>query len=216
MRGRPTSIREDDILDAARAVFLARGLDATTAEIAARAGISESLIFYRYKTKEALLVAVIDRQIAVPPLFEALAERVGRGELADHLFEIGAAIIEAMQTFLPLMMMAWSSPVKLTVLHERLKHPNPVQIRMIRLLSGYFEAEARRGRLRRVDPEILARGFFGGVCDYVMSRFLHHTEERLPLGAQTFLRSWVQILLDGARVRRQQLLSSHSRKKASR
>ncbi len=53
-RGRPITLTDDDLLDAARAVFLARGVDATTTEIARRARISESVIFHRYKTKEAL------------------------------------------------------------------------------------------------------------------------------------------------------------------
>src|SRR5437773_5345651 len=76
VRGRPTTVSDDQLLDAARDVFLARGLDATAAEIAARAGISESLVFYRYKTKEALFLAVVDRQIVLPEVLQTLDARV--------------------------------------------------------------------------------------------------------------------------------------------
>jgi AcrR family transcriptional regulator len=203
LRGRPPVIREADILDAALALFLRRGLDATTAEIAHKAGISESIIFYRYKTKEALLSAVIERQCNImPPIFEELPARVGRGEIAEHLQEAGAALIAAMLTTLPLLMMAWSTPSKFGALHKRLNTPNPVQVKLIRLLSSYFEAEARAGRLRAVDPEILARAFFGGVVDYVMSQFLHRTADSLPLASPTFLRGLCNLLLDGARASR--------------
>jgi len=40
MRGRPPSISEETILDAAKAVFMEEGVGATTARIAERAGIS--------------------------------------------------------------------------------------------------------------------------------------------------------------------------------
>jgi AcrR family transcriptional regulator len=200
IRGRPTSIPEDDILDAARDLFLARGLDATTAEIAERAGISESIIFYRYKTKEALFAAVVERLVVVPPELEHLPERVAQGDLAETLFEVGAAMIAAMDQVLPFMMMAWSSPTRLAQFCQRMREPNPAHVRTIKLIATYFQAEARAGRLRAVDPEILARGFLGGIIDYVMQQHLHGVDS-LPMPAVTFLRGFVNILLDGAQPR---------------
>lgn len=201
MRGRPASVSEDDILDAARDVFLSRGLDATTAEIAERAGVSESLIFYRYKTKEALFTAVVDKMMVLGPSFGELRARVGKGDIAEQLFEVGTDIVNGMQTVLPLMMMAWSSATKMMTLHERCQHPNPVHVQALQLLAGYFEAEARLGRLRPVDPEILARTFFGGICDYVMSQFLLRAADALPLASPIFLRGLINILIEGVRVR---------------
>ena len=198
LRGRPPSIPEDDILDAARALFLLRGFDATTAEIAERAGVSESIIFYRYKTKEALFAAVVEKLVAVPPLLERLGEHVGKGEMEETLFEVGAAMIAAMDQVLPFMMMAWSSPTRLAQFCQRMREPNPAHVRTIKLIAGYFDAEARAGRLRAVDPEILARGFLGGIIDYVMQQHLHGLDS-LPMPAVTFLRGFVNILLDGAR-----------------
>jgi AcrR family transcriptional regulator len=199
MRGRPVTISEDDILNAARDVYLLRGLDATTTEIAQRAGVSESIIFYRYKTKEALFLAVIDRQLVVPKALETLKSRVGQGDIAEHLYEVGTAILDMSQTVLPLMMQAWSSPAKLALMHERMQHPNPVQLTMIRLLSGYFEAESRLGRIRAVDPEVAARAFLGGMSEYVMSQCLHRTTDSLPLAAPTYLRGLINILFEGLR-----------------
>jgi len=66
MRGRPPSIREEDLLDAARDVFREEGHATTTAKIAERAGVSEGILFYRYKSKEALLAAVIHRETQPP------------------------------------------------------------------------------------------------------------------------------------------------------
>jgi len=200
VRGRPPSIPEDDILDAARDTFLSRGIDATTAEIAERAGISESSIFYRYKTKEALFMAVVERLVAVPPALDAILDQVGKADPAETMFEIGCALIAAMDKVLPFMMMAWSSPSRLAQICERFRQPNPEHVRTIKLLAAYFEAEARGGRLNPVDPEIFARGYLGGIIDYVMQQHLHG-QHSLPLPSTTFLRGFVNILLDGARPR---------------
>lgn len=201
-RGRPITLSEDDLLDAARDLFLERGLDATTVEIAERAAISESVIFHRYKTKEALFLAVFDRQLVLPAAFERLASLVGKGEIGEHLFAVGSSAIELAQAILPFMMMAFSSPTKLHHCQDRVRRPHPIRLKMIRLLAGYFEAELRLGRLRAVDPEILARTFFGGVQHYVMSEFLERTADPLPLAAGTFLRGMIDILLEGAAARR--------------
>jgi AcrR family transcriptional regulator len=47
------------ILAAASAVFAERGLDASTAEIARRAGVGEATLFRRFPSKEDLVVAIL-------------------------------------------------------------------------------------------------------------------------------------------------------------
>ena len=59
---RPVSIHNDAILEAASQVFLAHGYQASTAEIARRAGVSEGSIFKRFKTKTDLFLAAMDVQ----------------------------------------------------------------------------------------------------------------------------------------------------------
>jgi AcrR family transcriptional regulator len=51
---RPRKIDDATILTAARALFLEKGPGATTKEVAAHAGVSEGLLFQRYKTKADL------------------------------------------------------------------------------------------------------------------------------------------------------------------
>ena len=47
------------ILEAAAAVFAERGLDASTAEIARRAGVGEATLYRRFPTKDDLIVAIV-------------------------------------------------------------------------------------------------------------------------------------------------------------
>jgi AcrR family transcriptional regulator len=62
MARRP-SIRDEDILEAAREIFLAKGIRATTAEVAERARVSEGILFHRFKSKEGLFRAALNPQL---------------------------------------------------------------------------------------------------------------------------------------------------------
>ena len=91
MRARKT----DEVLDAARQVFLERGFEAATVEeVAARAGVSKATVYSNFHDKDALLVAMIDRvtsesevilSAAVAPLDEG-------GDLRERLTRMAAAL----------------------------------------------------------------------------------------------------------------------------
>ena len=61
---RPTSIKDETIVAAAREVFLERGIQATTAEVAERAGVSEGSVFKRFKTKSELFRAAMGDRLS--------------------------------------------------------------------------------------------------------------------------------------------------------
>ncbi len=201
-RGRPLSITDDELLDVAKAVFLEQGVSTTTAEIARRAGVSESVLFHRFKTKEGVYLAVLDRQTRLPPVLEGLAARVGKGDIAEHLYEIASDIIDEMNAVMPFFMvatmMARAEHWKLDELRERMSRPPPSHFEALKRLSSYFEAEIERGRLRRVDSEILARVFLGALIQHVMQRVFMTGTELLPLSVPTFIRGLVDLLLHGA------------------
>ena len=154
-RGRPQTISDDELLDAAKAVFLEQAVGATTAAIARKARVAESVIFHRYKSKEALFCAWDDGEARVPPVLEDLAARVGKGEIADTLFDASMGI-EAARAMMPFFMVASmlgrASRWKLDGLRERMRKPTPAHLRAIQLMAGFFSAEAERGRLRKVSP----------------------------------------------------------------
>jgi AcrR family transcriptional regulator len=52
------------VLDAAAALFAERGCGVSVDEIAARAGVGHATVFRRFPTKDALIAAVVARQIA--------------------------------------------------------------------------------------------------------------------------------------------------------
>ncbi len=193
---RPVSIKTETIIEAAREVFLERGIQATTAEVAERAGISEGTIFKRYKSKLELFRAAMGDNFVEPDWTRQLAARVGKGSVEENLFDIGMSIITFFRDLMPLMMMAWSNPAP-NGLPGPLAGPNPPPLRALKLLTGFFEAEIQGGRLRRHDAEIVARTFLGGLNNYVFFEVLYRAHNELPLGAERYVRGLVQLLWVG-------------------
>ncbi len=98
--GRNKQVSDEALLEAAREVFVEQGFGASTREIARRAGISEAILFRRYKTKPDLFVAAM-----VPPPVELRGERAGRSvarDLEAMALEILGYFRQAMPVFLQL------------------------------------------------------------------------------------------------------------------
>jgi AcrR family transcriptional regulator len=79
------------IVAAAAEVFAERGLDASTAEIADRAGVGEATVYRRFPTKDALITAIIathmEEMLAIAD--ECLSEPDPWRGLERFLFEMG-------------------------------------------------------------------------------------------------------------------------------
>ena len=199
-RGRPITLSDDTLLDIARDVFLERGLEATTSHIAKRARISESVIFHRFKTKEALFTAVFERQFVVPSAIVKLGFCAGSGTVAGNLFDAAMGLVEFLQRVMPFLMMAFVSPSKLKGVLKHAREPHPMRREMIALLARYFEAEARAGRLRAgLEGAMLARTFLGAVTELVISQQMERTSP--PLDARAFVRGLIDIVLHGVKSR---------------
>src|SRR5215470_7193689 len=193
---RPQTIKDEDILRAARDIFLEQGIRATTSQVAKRAGIAEGSIFYRFKTKAELFQAAMKPEVDDPPFLAHLSARVGVGDLRQSLFDIGLEMLEFLRGIFPLIMMSWSNPSP-SGLPALLDVPNPPPLRILKRVAGWFEAEMRLGRLARREPEVAARMFLGSIANYVLFEILMRAQLELPLPPATFVRSLVDTLLGG-------------------
>ncbi|HEX2832468.1 MAG TPA: helix-turn-helix domain-containing protein [Thermoanaerobaculia bacterium] len=194
MRGRPRSIREETILDAARDVFRAEGHAATTAEIARRAGVSEGILFYRYKTKEALLAAAIARESAPSPELLAMWERAGKGSLAENLEMLIESVLETVERVHPLFELAISSPASQLIRDALLTTaPKPAPERMVDAIAHFLDAETKHGRLRAIDTRVTGATLFGAVVEFVRSRQF----AAVRIGRTAFVRGFADLLMNG-------------------
>jgi AcrR family transcriptional regulator len=191
---RPPHITDEQILTAARAVFLEKGIQATTAQVARRAGVAEGSIFKRFKTKSELFAAAM--HVEEPDWFPFLEKRVGKGDPKQNLVELGIGIIEFFRRLMPLVMMSWSNPSP-SGIPALLSVPNPPPIRALKRLAAFFEAEMRMKRMRRHDPEIVARAFLGGMQNYVFLELIMKAQDELPLPQEMHVRGIVNLLWNG-------------------
>jgi AcrR family transcriptional regulator len=191
---RPPTITDEQILRAAREVFLEKGVTATTAEVARRAGCAEGSIFKRFPTKTELFQAAMKGATELPEWIKTLCEGPGQGDLYNKLVQSGLEAIEFFRRIMPLMMMSWS--------HPSAACDAPVQppaVRALKRLAAYFDAEMRLGRLRKHDPEIFARVYAGSMVHYVFMEVVLSAQEQLPLPPETFIRGLVDLIWSGAR-----------------
>jgi AcrR family transcriptional regulator len=99
--GRPTAARveaiNNAILKAARERFLAAGFEATPMEaVAASARVSKGTLYSRYPTKEALLRAVVEEQLAAWKAHETLRQGALPTEFRARLQHHARAILDAL------------------------------------------------------------------------------------------------------------------------
>lgn len=181
----------------ARAVFLERGIQATTLEVAERAGVSEGAIFHRFKSKEGLFSAAMDFDPEAAPrrMLEAIRELEGL-ELRDALIHLATALLEVGRVALPILMMAWSNPGACTTpLFDRKRSKFR---EVLKALGGYFEQQMELGKLRRLDAEVLARTFLGAVHHFATTQIVFEAGDGSVIPEGMFVRGLADLLLHGA------------------
>ncbi len=165
---RPVSIPDELILDAARQLFLERGSDVPTNQIAARAGVSHGIIFKRFKTKRALFNAAMnvatDWDKALPGLLNA---NIGKRAVETALIEVGNLFVEKFLVLIPTLMMCWSTrpenraqeQAEVRDTRNRAAH----SLRVVKAITSYLEAEHQLGRIGKADFDVVAQSFVGAL-----------------------------------------------------
>jgi AcrR family transcriptional regulator len=166
---RPTSIQDSALLAAAAQVFLAHGYQASTAQIARAAGVSEGSLFKRFRTKTDLFLAAMNVQSREQEWQERLLAGVGKVAITDELQAYGLHLLEWLQTVMPRILMVTSSGMRFAENY----HPTcPPPLQHVALLTCYLQAEQRAGRLHLAHPEIQADIFVGALSHCVFCETL--------------------------------------------
>lgn len=191
---RPKSIDDEEILEAAREVFLEDGIQATTAEIARRAGISEGTIYRRFSTKHDLFVAAMD--IPYPPKWIATISSIDASDPLDRaLYQVSLEIIEFFEDMIPKINMVMCNIGEEKLFESEAAAP-PVQ--GMKPVINFFDRERSRGRVRNCDPEIAARMYLGALHHFAFSQ-VSGINDILPMPRETYVRGVVDNLLTGIR-----------------
>ena len=169
---RPTTISDERILEAARAVFLEHGLAATTAEVAKRAGVAEGSIFKRFATKAELFKAAMKRRLRGSRLSAHAGRARGmKTTRARRCTWSGLQAVAFFRRLMPLVMLQFGTGKKVGV-PEQLIGPNAPPLRALKTLATFIERQIRAGRMRKHEPEIVARMLLGSIQSYVFFEIL--------------------------------------------
>jgi AcrR family transcriptional regulator len=189
---RPATISTERILDAARAIFLAEGFGAATAEIARQAGVSEGTLFKRFKTKESLFLAAMQVP-EVPPWAQMARELVGRGDARLNLITIASRFTEFLHEVIPPLMLVWGS-------HVASPRPcaaqEPPQARDRRLFAEYLRGEMDLGRIRTCNPSAVAQVIVSSLGGYVFDTYMLRLS-RTGQEEQQFIQELVELVWNG-------------------
>ena len=199
---RPVSIQDDVILRAAREIFLEKGWDATTSEIAARAGVSHGIIFKRFKTKQGLFQSAMqgdsDWGGAIPAL---LNSSLGRKDVETTLVELGCLFVEKFLFVIPMLMMSWSNR------QEDQSPPEPATdaskqraaqaLRAVKTVAAYLQTENRLGRIRDTDFEVVAQAFIGALWHHAFLQVMLGNGKSGPAQERRYVKRLVKAIWSG-------------------
>lgn len=176
--GRPPRVTRDQILDAARAAFSARGFAATTlADIAAAVDVTPAAILRHFDSKQALFTAAMStRVIALPELILALAQLDPAADPRIVLREFARRMVPFLSGIIRSAIAVQMHSATLVVPFNPRDEEIPPR-RAILVLTDYFTRAMRAGTIRRAEPRALAFLFLGQLQAYV---FLHQVLEVAP------------------------------------
>lgn len=167
-RARQADRRRGELLDVALRLFAERGFDATTiADISATAGTAHGLVYHYFRSKDELLLAVLDRNSFLPALRTLL--EVAPDQPATEVLPRVAIGFSAMLTeradFLSLVVRESQTNANVaTALGQIIGQA-------LQLLAGYLASRIAAGELRPHDPTITARAIFQAIVGSHISRF---------------------------------------------
>jgi AcrR family transcriptional regulator len=199
---RPISIQDDSILRAAREVFLEKGWDATTSEIAAKAGVSHGIIFKRFKTKQALFQSAMQEQSdwgqTIPAL---LNSSLGQKDVENTLVELGTLFVEKFLVVIPTLMMAWSNkPENSSEARQAMttgKERATRALQAVKTIAAYLQAEHRLGRIRNTDFEVVAQAFVGALWHHAFLQVMLGNGQSTPAKERRYVKRLVKAIWVG-------------------
>lgn len=177
---RPPSITDEEVLAAARVVFLSKGITATVEEVAERCHVGVATIFRRFPTKQALFAAAmtIGNDTEWGRFLQKRAATGDGGDARAALLELAQQLLDTGRKMLPLMMMMMSNP-SMEDKESRLKRTQWI----LKSLADYFALQIEAGHMIAIDPRVAARIWLGSIRQVVMFETLGPAADDLSTDA---------------------------------
>jgi TetR/AcrR family transcriptional regulator len=188
--------RRRSIIDAALQLFAEKGFNGTrTKEIAQKAGISETLIFQHFKTKEALYSTAFKQLITHHPPVQAIERSATAKDDAGILREIALHAVEHCRSDPHLLRMSLYGALEGISMRRDAEENTTLSD----FLAGYIEQRIKDGAFHRVNARLAARLFFDSILMYMLDQKVTFTGPALPYSGEEAVDTLVDIFLYGLR-----------------
>ena len=197
--------RREEILQAAKELFLEQGYDSTTIRrIADRVGISAPALYLYFKDKEELFRAVV--RDTVSPNIDHLREAIMAVDLPfAQIVPIFLGRLSAVAATMPL-----GSVVKM-VIGESGNFPELARVwqeqvvsKALGIMVGLIEKAQRRGEVRPGDPRLHAFSLMGPMLMGLMYREVLQPAGGAPIDIEALARQHADTILNGLLMERSQ------------
>lgn len=148
--GRPQTISNEEMLAAARAVFLKQGVFGSTREIAKGAGVSEAALFKRFATKAQLFMAAMAPP--APGIDAIVANAMEARSAREGLHLLSDAVLDYFRVAIPMILPLVSQPSFAAADPHRNFKTSPA-LQLLGAVAEYLRGERARGRLSVSDPD---------------------------------------------------------------
>jgi len=192
--------RREQILDAAIKVLGKKGFEGTNvADIAKATGIAKGTVYLYFESKDEIFSAILSERSLLPWFTDrVMTEDV---PLETMLTDTARHFLKSMPDLLPIIHLVLSDGHRSPAHAEQLYQD--VILKGNKLLAAYLAAQAKVGRIRKLDnPFLTARAFLGMLMIYLMTQEMLGGKHFTSIKPEAWVREVVQLFLDGIRPRR--------------
>lgn len=152
--------RRVELLDIALRLFAEQGFEATTiADISAAAGTAHGLVYHYFRSKDELLLAVLERNSFLPALRQLLAAQPDEPatEVLPRIAAGFSAMIAERADFMSLVLReSQTNPAVAAAMGQLIGEG-------LEVLAAYLDGRMAAGELRPHDPSVTARTLFQAI-----------------------------------------------------
>ena len=193
--------RRQQIIAAARGVFARKGfMGATNKDIALAAGITPGLLYHYFADKRALFEAVLMEHTPLGDVSALLAdEGVQQLPPRDLLLTLVRVMVTRMEA-------SENVGAFQCIIGEAMHEPettalfNAKAARVVETLAGYLRGQMERGRLRPLDPTLVAQLIIGSVLACVMRRKITQDPALSAYSVEQIATTLAEMVLGGLEV----------------
>ncbi len=165
--GRPKRVSDEELLAAARGVFLAGGVGASTKVIARAAGLSEAAVFQRFKTKDDLFFGAMIPALQEGPDATLFSQADKEPDALAALETITLGLMDYYRDLMPLLVLLITHP---SFDHDQFleSHPDmPTNILQEKLVE-FLRVREAKGELQAVDANAMAETLIAALHSFAL------------------------------------------------